>query len=326
MVDVWRLLVGLPLLSGVALLLLLLLPDPHASVVASSQLTEPPVRHPDSATPLLWPLLAAWLLRQMPNAAAPTGAGGAADASRGGAVGGPAEADGLLSGLSGASSPRLSLCRAPACGDVDMLVVTLLQRRVRAGSGTHDQPGSAAAGGEGCGGGGSRPSELFVGVLEQWARPAAPFAATRPHLPASETLLTAALRGGDAGAVQALIQMLRRALVAPMLPSHHTEDKQPWRRRWGVEMPGPAQVSVRTHQSRTKGGDHFISRFPDQTRITPARDGLSHQGFSRLFKLLGLGVLWPAVSEFLDGLSHRTFLFWSFGSSGLGEVSALPAS
>lgn len=257
MTVVWRLLVGLPLLSGIALLSLLLLPDPHASVLASSQLPESPARHPDSAMPLLSPLLAAWLLRLLPAAEPsvaedgapwPPGAAGPGNgADAGHAARGPAGADVLLSRLSRSSSPRLSLCRAPACGETDMLVVTLLHRRVRAGGGTHDRPKGAAAGGPGgwSGSGGPRSPEQFVGVVEQWARPAAPFAAGRPHRPASETLLTAAQRGGDAGATQALLRMLRRALAAPVLAFGHTEDLQPWRVRWTVELPGPAQVSGR---------------------------------------------------------------------------------
>jgi hypothetical protein len=294
------LLVGLLLLFALALLSLWLLLSPHTSTVASSQPRELPARRQGSARPLLSPVLAAWLLRQLsaveqgaaesgalwrpasadftgepsaegvaghaavhfagadshrsgvsgaplrqlplcPWQPASAGPGGGAVVSAGDAAGNLTGSDGNRSGLTRAASRQLSLCFAPFRSHEDRPVAASLHRRVRAGNGTHGPTLDRADGGDG-----SSLLEPLIASVEQPARPAAPFASGRSRPSASEALLAAALRGGDAGIIQALLALIRQALMAIASPSQHTRGDMQSRQlpTSRHHLPEPSQVGL----------------------------------------------------------------------------------
>jgi len=219
-----RLLFGLPLITIVSVLPLLFHTAPPAAVISSSLLHEP--LQTGSGMPLLSRMLAAHLLHLLPQADEGPAAPGAHPPAAGPVVGG-------LARLSRDSSPHLALCRAPTCGAVDMLILTLLHRRVRRGS-----VGAAGAG---------ATEEPFVGLVEQWGRPASSFIASPSAAPAAESLLRAAEAGGDAGVLSELVRIARRQLAAPAVG--HAVDPHTWSLLWRSALPGPAE-----HMALSVGG------------------------------------------------------------------------
>ena len=192
----WRLLL-LPLVSLFALLPLMPLPAKPATIIGMSR--QPPLR--SRTEPLLSRLLARSLLARL------------ADTPEDAARVRQAQAAPALASLNSTASPLLTLCPAPDCADVDLLVLTLLHKR--AGGGPAHDP--------------------HRGVVEQWTRPAAHYLRPTAEPSPAAAVAAAAARDGIGAALGALSEQVRAALHPQLL-----SDPADWRLLWRQQLPGPA--------------------------------------------------------------------------------------
>jgi hypothetical protein len=193
----WRIIL-LPALSLLALLPLVPLPAAPAAVIAMSRFS--PVSGLSKSEPLLSRILTRELLSHFSDTPE--------DVTRVNR----AHLASSLSSLNASSSPLLTLCPAPECADVDLLVLTLLHKRATS----------------------SLLYDPHHGVVEQWSRPAAHYLhPSRTATPAGAFAMAA--RDGLRPAFHVLAEEMRIALHPQLL-----SDPDDWRLLWRQALPGPA--------------------------------------------------------------------------------------
>ncbi len=205
----WRALI-FPIGSLITLALFFPFSTPRpARVIGTSRL--PATHTRQQGRPLISQLLGRRLLRQLSDPAA--------DEARVRV----SERPSALSHLNRSSTPVLSLCMAPQCGACDMIVLTLLHRKMHVGP-AHDP---------------------LRGVVEQWTRPAEHFTGPSARLPPAAAIAAAAA-SGDVGAVLAEVAEQLRVALHPQLLS----DPHDWQLQWRQQLPGPVDHLTRSSDGR----------------------------------------------------------------------------